>query len=420
MSLILLPGAADAPRPRVGFGARLRRGGPRPTACYAGRPPPVPPPRAPGPRVLLRRPGAAQNLGASVAGKRAMWYNKINCEEFSCTGRTGHEKRHRRPRVPRVFAPRAVRRPEEGSKAGRAAQSGGEGDGAKKRPARPAPKTPARESAPDALGALAARSRAIGGAAAAQREEIERQSREALADLERIRKELASDEVLSLAQPQPSAPAPGGAQAAEAYGGAKLEAARFAALEQTLARPGAGPERVPARAVRGAAPPVRDGRTAGRAAGCVRRVRPRGHGQGAEPCVRRRGPRAGRRVRKRRGGVGRPCAVPYPERGKAVFAGRVRRAEPPGRPAGVHECPPLHAGLLSVLGELFSQGSCALPGRYLAQNGRLVDASGALAANAVGEVRVRGKYLVLLADRSPTSSPSASARRSSPRWATCA
>ena len=275
---------------------------------------------------------------------------------------------------------------------------------AQKAPARPAPKTPARESAPgtpDALGALAARSRAIGGAAAAQREEIERQSREALADLERIRKELASDEVLSLAQPQPSATAPGGAQAAEAYGGAKLEAARFAALEQTLARRVLGQSAYLRALCVALRRPCAMGAQPDGLLGAFAVCGPAGTGKALSlACAAEALAQAGVFAS---GEVEWVDLALYPTQSEEkLFLQDVYGAL--SRPGGLlvltnaHRCTP---GLLSVLGELFSQGSCALPGRYLAQNGRLVDASGALAANAVGEVRVRGKYLVLLADRSP-------------------
>ncbi len=62
-----------------------------------------------------------------------------------------------------------------------------------------------------------------------------------------------------------------------------------------------------------------------------------------------------------------------------------------------------HPGLLTAVADLFSTGSHALPGRYLEQNGRLVDAGGSLAPDAVGALTVRGKYLVLLSEQDPSA-----------------
>ncbi len=53
---------------------------------------------------------------------------------------------------------------------------------------------------------------------------------------------------------------------------------------------------------------------------------------------------------------------------------------------------------LSVLANLVERGKSPLAGRYVMQNGRLVDAGSALVTDAVGALTPRGKYLVLLAE----------------------
>lgn len=57
---------------------------------------------------------------------------------------------------------------------------------------------------------------------------------------------------------------------------------------------------------------------------------------------------------------------------------------------------------LTVLSNLVQTGKSPLSGRYVMQNGRLVDAGGALVTDAVGALTPRGKYLVLL-DEAPVS-----------------
>lgn len=53
---------------------------------------------------------------------------------------------------------------------------------------------------------------------------------------------------------------------------------------------------------------------------------------------------------------------------------------------------------LTVLSNLVQRGKSPLAGRYVLQNGRLVDAGNALVTDAVGALTPRGKYLVLLSD----------------------
>lgn len=57
---------------------------------------------------------------------------------------------------------------------------------------------------------------------------------------------------------------------------------------------------------------------------------------------------------------------------------------------------------LTVLSNLVRDGKSPLSGRYVMQNGRLVDAGGALVTDAVGALTPRGKYLALL-DEAPVS-----------------
>ena len=54
-----------------------------------------------------------------------------------------------------------------------------------------------------------------------------------------------------------------------------------------------------------------------------------------------------------------------------------------------------HKGLLHVVSNLITQGESPLAGRYVLQNGRLVDAGNALVPDAVARLEARGKYLVL-------------------------
>ena len=60
-----------------------------------------------------------------------------------------------------------------------------------------------------------------------------------------------------------------------------------------------------------------------------------------------------------------------------------------------------YAGFLSVLSDLVQTGSHALPARYIEQNGRLLDAGGALVKNAVSALSAKGKYLVFLTGDGP-------------------
>ena len=60
-----------------------------------------------------------------------------------------------------------------------------------------------------------------------------------------------------------------------------------------------------------------------------------------------------------------------------------------------------YAGFLSVLSDLVQTGSHALPARYIEQNGRLLDAGGALVKNAVSALSAKGKYLIFLTQDGP-------------------
>ena len=53
---------------------------------------------------------------------------------------------------------------------------------------------------------------------------------------------------------------------------------------------------------------------------------------------------------------------------------------------------------LTVLSNLVQRGKSPLAGRYVLQNGRMVDAGNALVTDAVGALTPRGKYLVLLSE----------------------
>ena len=57
---------------------------------------------------------------------------------------------------------------------------------------------------------------------------------------------------------------------------------------------------------------------------------------------------------------------------------------------------------LTVLANLIQHGKSPLAGRYVMQNGRLIDAGSALVTDAVGALTPRGKYLVLI-DEAPVS-----------------
>ena len=55
-----------------------------------------------------------------------------------------------------------------------------------------------------------------------------------------------------------------------------------------------------------------------------------------------------------------------------------------------------HASFLANLSDLVVTGKCALNSRYIEQNGQLINVSNALASNAVGELKARGKYLIFI------------------------
>ncbi len=55
-----------------------------------------------------------------------------------------------------------------------------------------------------------------------------------------------------------------------------------------------------------------------------------------------------------------------------------------------------HSGLLSVLSNLVKQGRSPLSNRYVLQNGRLIEAGNALVSDAVSALTPRGKYLVFI------------------------
>ena len=57
-----------------------------------------------------------------------------------------------------------------------------------------------------------------------------------------------------------------------------------------------------------------------------------------------------------------------------------------------------HSGLLSVLSDLVRQGKSPLSNRYVLQNGRLIEAGNALVSDAVSALTPRGKYLVLVTE----------------------
>lgn len=60
-----------------------------------------------------------------------------------------------------------------------------------------------------------------------------------------------------------------------------------------------------------------------------------------------------------------------------------------------------HVGFLPVLEDLVNHGFYSLPGRYVEQNGKLVDSGGALVKEAVSRLTPRNKYLVFLTSQSP-------------------
>ena len=60
-----------------------------------------------------------------------------------------------------------------------------------------------------------------------------------------------------------------------------------------------------------------------------------------------------------------------------------------------------HSGFLNVLSELVTEEKSPLQNRYVLQNGRLIDAGGALVADAVSALTPRGKYLVFFSEHGP-------------------
>lgn len=58
-----------------------------------------------------------------------------------------------------------------------------------------------------------------------------------------------------------------------------------------------------------------------------------------------------------------------------------------------------HTSVLSMVGDLFRQGSIPLPSRYAEQKGMLVEIGTALVPGAVSTLSAAGKYLFLLTDQ---------------------
>ncbi len=58
-----------------------------------------------------------------------------------------------------------------------------------------------------------------------------------------------------------------------------------------------------------------------------------------------------------------------------------------------------HTSVLSMVGDLFRQGSIPLPSRYAEQKGMLVEIGTALVPGAVSTLFAGGKYLFLLTDQ---------------------
>ena len=80
-----------------------------------------------------------------------------------------------------------------------------------------------------------------------------------------------------------------------------------------------------------------------------------------------------------------------------------------------------HKGFLTVVANLITKGESPLAGRYVLQNGRLIDAGTALVPDAVASLSARSKYLVLFTELAPPRAlPIRSARRCWPRWRMCA
>ena len=59
-----------------------------------------------------------------------------------------------------------------------------------------------------------------------------------------------------------------------------------------------------------------------------------------------------------------------------------------------------HPAYLNMLSQLVTAGSCPLSSRYTLQNGQLISVSNSLAADAVGSLNAKGKYLVFLSEKS--------------------
>ena len=229
--------------------------------------------------------------------------------------------------------------------------------------------------------------------AAAQRAELEAMNQSALEDIARIRREVNTPAVQNLARGAgESAPTPGVA-------GAGAEA--FHGLEEELGRTVLGqPEYCKALCVALKRPFVMGTAAQGpRSAFLIAGPQGTGRRLGLEEAV--------RQLHRRRafasGGIAWVDLALYPTPAQEklflqdVYAALCSDAEVVVFQNHT-EC---HKGLLAVVANLFSQGESPLAGRYVLQNGRLIDAGTALVPDAVASLSARGKYLVLFTELAP-------------------
>lgn len=229
--------------------------------------------------------------------------------------------------------------------------------------------------------------------AAAQRAELEAMSQSALEDIARIRREVNTPAVQNLARGAgESEPLPGVAGAgAEAFGG----------LEEELGRTVLGqPEYLKALCIALKRPFVMGAGGQGpRSAFLISGPQGTGRRLGLEEAV--------RLLHRRRvfasGAVAWVDLALYPTPAQEklflqdVYAALCCDAEVVVFQNHT-EC---HKGFLTVVANLITKGESPLAGRYVLQNGRLIDAGTALVPDAVASLSARSKYLVLFTELAP-------------------
>lgn len=292
-------------------------------------------------------------------------------------------------------------------KASRPAPAGARKAPAPKKAAAPAAKVPegpaaqAPDSAPSPSAADAIRSiqqnvlamnDALDARIASQREEIAKLNENALEDIKRIGEELNTPQVKALARPDDDGPLPEMPRAG---------AEGFAGLDGALCQDVLGQEAYCRALAIALKRPYVMGHEGEKARGAFLVTGPEDTGrhrslQSAAAFLAQANVFSSPEVQWVDLGL-----YPSPAEEKLFLQDLYRAFAAPGDMVVFENYERCHAGFLAAVSDLVREGSHALPGRYVEQNGRLIDATGALVKDAVSALTPRGKYLVLLTDKSP-------------------